>query len=168
MTNPRKPFRINVGFIIHAEIGYNHDFPFDFAKFKFGDDLELRDFGGIANIGKTPQGLLLQGDFSATTEVECVRCLKKFEKQFAWSFTELYAFDQRSVTDSDLFVPEDAHIDLQEILREYATLELPISPMCQADCKGLCPVCGENLNEKDCGHRPEDLDSPFAKLKDLL
>ena len=71
------------------------------------------------------------------------------------------------MTESGLLVPEDGQIDLEPLLREYALLEFPISPVCKPDCKGLCPVCGENLNRTDCGHRPET-DSPFAVLKDLL
>lgn len=163
----KKPFRFNVGFIIHEDIGYSHDFPFVFEQIAL-DDLELRYFEGIANVGKTPQGLILQADFSAETTVECVRCLTNFEHQLNWSFTELYAFDKRSETESELFLPEDAHLDLAELIRDFALLEIPISPIHNDACKGLCPECGQNLNIKDCGHRPEQSDSPFAKLKDLL
>lgn len=168
MPNPRKPFRLNVGFIVHEEIGRNHDFPFEFDKIILGDDLELRNFEGLINIGKTPQGLVVQADFSAETTLNCVRCLCDFNHELDWSFTELYAFDQRSETDSGLILPEDAHIELAELLREYAILEFPISPICKPDCQGLCAECGQNLNEKDCGHGPEENSSPFAKLKDLL
>jgi uncharacterized protein len=168
MPSPKKPFRLNVGFIIHEEIGNNYDFDFDIAKIILGDDLELRNLEGIVNVGKTPQGLFVRGDFTANTTLQCVRCLTDFDHALTWSFTELYAFDKRSETDSGLILPEDAHIDLAGLIREYALLEIPISPLCNEDCKGLCPECGQNLNEKDCGHRPEESDSPFAKLKDLL
>jgi uncharacterized protein len=168
MPNSRKPFRINVGFIIHEEIGRNHDFPFEFDKIILDDDFELRNLDGVVNVGRTPQGLVIQADFSAETTLECVRCLNKFEHELDWSFTELYAFDKRSETDSGLIMPEDAQIDLATLLREYAILELPISPICKPDCEGLCAECGQNLNEKDCGHKPIQPDSPFAKLKDLL
>jgi uncharacterized protein len=168
MPSLKKPFRFNVGFIIHEEIGYNHDFPFAFYSITLGDDLELRNFEGIVNVGKTPQGLIMQADFSAEITLNCVRCLVDFEHELDWSFTEMYAFDKRSETESELLLPEDAHLDLAELLREYALLEIPISPLCQPDCKGLCQECGENLNQRDCGHEPAEPDSPFAKLKDLL
>jgi len=74
----------------------------------------------------------------------------------------------RSETESELILPEDAQIDLAELLREYALLEVPISPICKPNCEGLCAECGQNLNEKDCGHSPIQPDSPFVKLKDLL
>jgi hypothetical protein len=75
MPSPKKPFRFNVGFIIHEEVGYNHDFPFAFDKITLGDDLELRNFEGIVNVGKTPQGLIVQADFSAETTLQLRRAV---------------------------------------------------------------------------------------------
>ncbi len=168
MANPRKPFRLNVGFLLNRDVGYSHEIPFEFEKIQVSDDLSLRNLAGLVTIGRTPQGLLVQGDFSGDTELQCARCLTNFDHELHWDLTELYAFDDRSVTDSGLLLPEDAHIDLAPLVREYALLEIPINPICRPDCKGLCPVCGENLNERDCGHRPQQADSPFAVLKKLL
>src|SRR6266511_6350412 len=107
MPNPRKPFRINVGFIIHEEVGYSHEIPFEINKVKL-EDLELQNFRGIVTIGSKPQGLVVQGKFSADTKLECVRCLKELTYPIAWEFTELYAFTNKSVSESELLVPEDA------------------------------------------------------------
>ena len=167
MPNPRKPFRINVGFIVHEEVGYSHEIPFELDSVKL-EDLKLQNFTGLVTIGRTPQGLVVQGKFSADTTLECVRCLREFTHPLNWEFTELYAFNKKSVSESGLLLPDDMHIDLAALLREYALLEVPISPLHSPDCKGLCPICGQDLNVRDCGHRPEQDDSPFAKLKDLL
>lgn len=168
MTTPRKPFRLNVGFIVNNEVGFSNEFPFDFNKIKVADDLELRDFHGSANVGRTPQGLLVTGAFECSFKVECVRCLCEFDTTFHWEMTELFAFSKKSVTDSDLILPDDAQIDLAPLMRDYALTEIPISPICKPECKGLCPTCGQDLNKKDCGHRAETNDSPFSILKDLL
>lgn len=167
MPNPRKPFRINVGFIIHEETGYSHEIPFELDRIKL-DDLELQNLTGSVIIGRTPQGLIVQGKFSADTKLECVRCLREFNFSLNWDITDLYAFNKKSVSESELLVPDDAHIDLAPLIREYALLEIPISPLHDPNCKGLCPECGQDLNIRDCGHRPQKDDSPFAKLKDLL
>ena len=168
MSSPRHPFRINVGFIIHEEVGYNAEFPFEFDKVKVGDDLLLYDLRGLVNVGRTPQGLFITGDFYGTTSFECARCLKTFDEQIKWNLTELYAFNEKSVSESGLIVPEDGKIDLEPVIRDYALLEIPISPLCKPDCKGLCPVCGQDLNVRDCGHRPQEDESPFSSLKKLL
>jgi len=168
VTNPRRPFRLNVGFIVHQEVGYKHEFSFEFEQIQISDDLDLRRFEGVASIGRTPQGLIVQADFSAETSLECVRCLNEFDHSLDWELTELYAFNKKSVSESELLLPEDAHIDLQPLIREYALLEVPINPICKPTCKGLCSVCGEDLNQTDCGHKDIAKESPFSALKDLL
>jgi uncharacterized protein len=166
VTNLRRPLRLNIGFLINATIGTSRDFDFDYENMRLGDDFTVREFFGTARFSRTPQGFLLQGDFKAKTDLECVRCLDVHSQFLNWSLTELYAFNQSNMTESGLLVPEEGQIDLEPLMREYALLEIPISPVCKPDCKGLCPVCGENLNEIDCGHRPGS-ESPFAVLKDL-
>jgi len=167
VTNPRRPLRLNVGFLLIATIGTSRVFNFDYDAMGLGDDLTVCEFNGQVRFSRTPQGFLLQGEFTAETDLECVRCLEKYSQPLKWSVTDMYAFDRRNITESGLLVPEDGQIDLEPLLREYALLEFPISPICKPDCKGLCPACGENLNKTDCGHRPEP-NSPFAVLKDLL
>jgi len=168
MSNSRNPFRLNIGFILHEDVGSSHEFSFDLPQAKVGDDLELRQFVGALSIGRTAQGLLLTGRFSGATELTCVRCLRSFDHTQSWKLTEDFALNEKTVSESGLIVPEDAQIDLQPILRDYALLEVPIKPLCSNDCRGLCPVCGQDLNIRDCGHRPSSGDSPFAALEDLL
>jgi uncharacterized protein len=58
-------------------------------------------------------------------------------------------------------------IDLDPLVREQLLLALPGYPVCRESCKGLCPVCGANLNERDCGCERKPPDPRWAKLKDL-
>jgi len=59
-------------------------------------------------------------------------------------------------------------IDLDPIVREQVLLALPVSVLCRDDCKGLCGSCGQDLNEKDCGHgQKKELDPRLAKLKEI-
>jgi len=168
MSKTRRLFRLNVGFIVHQEVGYKHEFPFDFEQIQISDDLDLRHFEGVAKIGRTPQGLIVQARFSGESTLECVRCLNDFDHNLDWDFTELYAFNKKSVSESDLLLPEDAHIDLGPLIREYALLEIPTKPICKPTCKGLCAECGEDLNQTDCGHHDLTEESPFSVLKGLL
>lgn len=168
MTNLRRPYHLNVGFIVHQEVGYKRKFPFEFEQIQISDDLDLRHFEGAATIGHTPQGLIVQANFSAETTLECARCLNDFKYVLSWNLTELYAFNEKSVSESELILPDDAHIDLQPLIREYALLEVPINPICKPTCKGLCSECGEDLNKNDCGHKDSAEESSFSALKDLL
>jgi uncharacterized protein len=167
VTLLRRPLRLNIGFLIKSPIGTRRDFDFDYDQMRLGEDLSVSGFRGRVTLDRTQQGLLLQGDFEGRVQLECVRCLIPFTQELKWTFSDLYAFDKQNMSESGLLVPEDAQINLEPLLREYALLEFPINPICKPDCKGLCPVCGEDLNLADCGHRPES-DSPFAVLKDLL
>ncbi len=168
MTNPRHPFELNIGFLITSAVGTCRDFPFEFDQIKLGSDLPVTDFSGLVTFSRTQQGLLIQGKFVASTILECVRCLDQYSQPLTWEFTDLFAFNSKSVSDSNLLVPENGRIDLEPLLREYALLEVPIKPICRKECKGLCPTCGENLNHTDCGHRQSEVDSPFSQLKDLF
>jgi uncharacterized protein len=59
-------------------------------------------------------------------------------------------------------------IDLDPIVREQVLLALPVTVLCRDDCKGLCPTCGQDLNERDCGHsEKQQIDVRLAKLKDI-
>jgi uncharacterized protein len=157
VNQPRFPLKINAGFLLNQPIGTSRDIHFDYPQITLKPDLKLADFSGVARIGRTPQGILVHGNFQGVAPTECVRCLSGFEQPLQASFDELYAFDHRSVTESGLILPEDANIDLEPLVRDYLLIETPISPICKSDCKGLCPVCGQNLNEETAEHHhPEE------------
>jgi uncharacterized protein len=168
LANPLSPFRLNVGFIVHQTVGFSRDFDFEFPQVHLAPDLNLENFTGIARVTRTPQGLLLQVKMHATTASECVRCLTGYNQDLHIDFTELYAFSRRSVTDSELLLPEDGHLDLEPLVREYMLLEVPIGPLCSADCKGLCAICGESINDNPHEHGQETGDPRLSVLKSLL
>jgi len=164
----RGQFRLNVGFLINLPVGESRDFLFDVKKYRFEPDLDLDGISGRAHISKAAQGLLVQVEVKAIIQTECVRCLAPFILSLKTEFTELYAFTWDSTTESGLTLPDDAHINLEPLLREYMILDIPISPLCNPDCKGLCPICGENLNEVQCNHETEAIDPRLEILKSFL
>ena len=158
MNLPRHALRINVGFLLNAPYGYYRDIHFSFAKIVMEDDLELTHFSGTARVGRTPQGIVVQSTFQGQIGAECARCLQDFDLTLQTEFSDLYAFDSRSTTESDLILPDDANIDLEPLVREYLLVEEPISPLCRPDCKGLCSQCGEDLNFVTCEHAAQQSD----------
>jgi uncharacterized protein len=168
VSDPHSPLRLNVGFVVAQSAGFSRDFPFELQQINIPPDLQLSSLTGFVRATRTPQGILLQVDFQALISLECVRCLTDFQQSLDVIFTELYAFSKRYVTDSGLLMPESGIIDLNPVLREYVLLEIPISPLCRPDCKGLCPICGNSINESTCNHEEDPVDPRLAALKKFL
>jgi uncharacterized protein len=149
---PRFPLRFNVGFLFNVPIGTYRDIHFEFPTVRLLDDQEFQDFSGLVRLNRTPQGILVEGEFGGKMGAQCARCLVDFYQPVKTNFEELYAFSYRSVSETGLIIPEDANIDLGPLVGEYLLIEVPINPVCRPDCKGLCPVCGEDLNRVVCEH----------------
>ena len=159
--SPNSLLCINVGFLLNQPVGTNRDIPFEEIDWELdlGDDFRVNRFRGIVNLGRTSQGILVVGKLHASADLECVNCLSITPHDLQADFSELYAFSWKSVTESELILSEDANIDLTPVVRDYLLLDIPISPVCRVDCNGLCSVCGENLNEINCGHQAEPRDN---------
>jgi uncharacterized protein len=168
MSKANDFLKLNVGFIIHETVGFSRDFPFEIDEVRLPPDLDLKQLNGTVRVTRTAQGLLVQGKLSANIQAECGRCLTDFAQLLQVDFTELYAFTANSVTDSGLYVPESGKIDLAPLVREEMFVAIPINPVCESDCKGLCPICGENLNEMACHHEDDEIDPRLSALKSLL
>jgi uncharacterized protein len=115
---------------------------------------------------------------TATTELElaCSRCLEPFRLAVNAPFDILYlpaseasAESEQEVEEEDLETSyyRDDQIDLNELLREQFYLALPMKPLCQEACKGLCPQCGTNLNTGRCDCVTAWEDPRHAALKSL-
>lgn len=164
----RNPLRINVGFLVKADAGYSRTIEFDVDEMVLAEDFTVTELKGSADFGRTPQGLVARVALSGRTHAECARCLDPFELPIATEFTELYAFDERSMTESQLLLPASHQVDLAPLAREYLMLDMPITPLCRPGCRGLCTQCGANRNREDCGHEQHPSDPRLSTLKDLL
>ncbi|MFW5981698.1 MAG: YceD family protein [Halanaerobiaceae bacterium] len=114
-------------------------------------DLEL-------NIYNTDDFFVLSGSFSGILILLCSRCLEKFEHNIEINIDEEIEKDE---------IEDIKEFNIDQILKENILLSLPMKHLCKEDCKGLCSVCGTNLNENDCDCDTEVLDPRLAKLKDF-
>ena len=123
-------------------------------------------------------GVLLTGMVRAHATGECDRCLEPASFDIAGEIEEFYLFEEPEHVegeDDDVefsLVSEDHTIDLSDAFLSALVMETPFVVLCREDCKGLCPVCGANLNEEDCGHAAQREQermaaSPFAALAGL-
>jgi uncharacterized protein len=129
-----------------------------------------------ARIQKIGPSVYIEGKVETRLRMHCVRCLKEFSFPLASDFdvtlhpsgeaaSEEEAELEEKELDSNFF--EAGEIHLSEIACEQIFLEIPYQPLCQEDCKGLCPTCGKDLNLSACGCEKEDLGKGFSALKKL-
>jgi uncharacterized protein len=111
------------------------------------------------------EGILVSGRIHGTWTLRCARCLTEFEAPFDVGVSELFA--PQPDPDADEYpLDADALIDPDQLLRDAIGVEMPFSPLCRDDCRGLCEICGGNRNLDECpGH--EAVDPRFAALSDL-
>ena len=168
MTTKNHLLRFNVGFIIHEDVGYSKEFPLEFKELDIQPDMYLNNVKGKVTFDRTPQGILAKVHLNAHTTAECALCLDEYEQELDTQFAELFAFDERSVDDEGLIVPEEGIIDLTPLARDYLQLEMPIKPICRPDCPGLDPETGEKRTTRPSEEESQHIDPRLAILKKLL
>jgi uncharacterized protein len=152
--------------MLNETAGYVRVMDFAEGELAIGPDLQVTGFAGQMQLGRTPQGVIVQGEFTARLPAECVRCLKPFSNQIRTTLQDLFVYPPPNPIDPLLAIGEDAILDLEPLLRESMLLDLPMRPLCRPDCQGLCPVCGTDRNLSDCGH--ERLAAPPASSIRLI
>lgn len=131
----------------------------------FASPLEI-----YATATNTGNSFLVEGKVKSELLLRCSRCINEFSYKINGEFKAEF-FPSPNAADS----PEaDVHyytgnlIELQDVVLESILLELPMKAVCAEDCKGLCPKCGTNLNEKQCDCSLEEIDPRLEILQKLL
>jgi uncharacterized protein len=144
-------------------------------------DAKLRQTGALKAVGKVElvMGSLgevrVKGHLTVPMEAECDRCLdpaacpvdtdfELYYRPVAEGYGEETAIDE---SEAEMGFYEGDGIELNDVLREQILLSLPMQWICSDDCKGFCPVCGQNRNLKECACHAEAVDDRWAALKDL-
>jgi uncharacterized protein len=127
-------------------------------------------------VNKDKNRFRLVGTVKTELELGCSRCLEPFRMPVDASFDIRYLPESEASSDPEREVEEedletsyysDDQIDLNQLLREQFYLALPMKPLCQEGCKGLCAQCGTNLNTGTCTCAPAWDDPRLAALKAL-
>ena len=130
-----------------------------------------------------PVDLTLRGLSSGTGEVvvrgtmkgrlrrQCRRCLEPVEDRLDEEVTMVFQPSDEPGAEEDgdarLFDPEAAELDLSEAVREEVILAIDPYVVCEPECKGLCPMCGVDLNEDSCGCARDEADPRWDALRAL-
>lgn len=133
------------------------------------------------------EGILVRGTVTARFELPCARCLETQAVDRAVAVAELFVDPRRrddghaergggagrqvqGSGDDDYEIVDDlTAIDLSTMLRDTILVDLPLRVLCRDDCAGLCPICGVNRNNGDCGHDREApaTDPRWARLAEI-
>jgi len=148
----------------------------------FQEGAKTAEFRANITIKPEENGIFhISGALNATTVLECSRCLKEFSfaiKDAAMDFDlapeqllEAPGEHELGRGELDMEFYKGDEIEPAEVIREQVLLALPMVPVHAADCKGLCPICGADLNERACTCTQEAMgspESPFAVLKKII
>jgi uncharacterized protein len=125
---------------------------------------------------RTPKGIEVTGRIRTAISLPCARCLKEFCFPVESEFEEFFILtryapreEDKELVDDDMDVsllPEEG-IELGDIIEEQIWLNIPMKPLCHEGCRGLCSICGADLNRGECGCDRQYSDPRFAVLRNL-
>lgn len=133
-------------------------------NYRFPAPLSIK--GEIYNNG---QSLTLVANVAGSMLTECARCLKEIEVPLNFEVQELLSrAEDGTDKDEDIILFDGTEIDLDDIVADNFLMNISGRYLCSESCKGLCPTCGHNLNDGDCGCNHEVIDPRWQALADIL
>ncbi len=111
---------------------------------------------------------ILEADVAFSLSVPCDRCTEMIRRDYAYSFRHGLVRSLNQEDDSDFYLVVEEELDLDELIRADILLELPTKYLCSPDCKGLCPLCGQNWNEGSCACETRQIDPRLEVLKQWI
>jgi uncharacterized protein len=132
-------------------------------------DVELIHLRGELDFTRVVDGVLVQGEIQAEAKTECTRCLTPYFEPITIELEDTIGLPGATLTpERPVRVDEEGKVNLAPLLREYAWLGLPVSPVCSSDCQGICPECGGNRNLGECTcEDPVNIDPRWEALRKL-
>ena len=167
--------QINVSQLLQEPIGSSRRYQVNETAVL--DNGSTHQLTGECRLLRTQRSILVKCQLDTDAELTCSRCLTAFRQPLTIKFEEEYLPTVDILTGSPLDMPDDINhftidknhiLELDEAIRQYALLVMPMKPLCQEDCPGLCQKCGKNLNEGPCDCPQQEIDSRWAKLTNLL
>ena len=117
------------------------------------------------------EGVLVTGSATAPITGQCGRCLDPVADELVVDICELFAY-AHSTTDAtterdEVYRIDGDVLDVEPVVHESVILGLPWTPLCRPDCAGLCPTCGQRLDDLPAGHAHDQIDPRWAALAAL-
>ncbi len=145
------------------------DFEMDLSEFEF---LGVKPFRSpVAISGKiVSRAGIVESQLDCKVEYIgfCDRCLKETVINYVTKINRIIVVSLENEDNDDITVVPDMILDLEDFCYPDIVMGLPTKILCADDCRGLCPDCGKNLNEGDCGCHKKEIDPRLVALAELL
>lgn len=157
------------------------DIPEEGQSIQFTTNVHILDYKNVpvsvnVTMLKTGETVYIKGNLQASVSLVCSRCLNGYAMEVHTDFNVRYIPSEGKVTEKehelskdelDISYYSEGIIDLNELAGEQLILMLPMKSLCNDECKGLCMICGINLNESHCACQEEKIDPRWDALKKL-
>lgn len=149
-------------------------------EYKLSSVVDLGDktavVSGRLQLIRVDTGVLVQGSLEATMSLNCSRCLDEYRYAAEFDFAEEYrqtvdvetGMPVKSAAAAEFTISDHHILDLREGVRQNVLLTVPMKPLCEVSCRGICPVCGGNRNRRNCDCDGQQVDQrwePLLKLR---
>lgn len=145
------------------------DTELDFSKVDFQGQLPFTEPVHVVGEITARAGVVqLSAKAVFTFHGRCDRCLSPFVRHYEIPLEHTLVTSLENEENDDYVLLEQFGFDLDELVQADILLELPYKSLCREDCRGLCSLCGKNLNEGLCGCTHKSVDPRLAVLGQLL
>ena len=169
--------RFDVSGLLRRAIGATRSYEVDEEDVVVSDDGAQETVTGTAMLLRTNDGILVTADLALSGRSSCSRCLAELDLRLDLHVEEEFLPQADVDTGAALPPPEepgafliDAEqiLDLTEVVRQYRMMALPMQPLCRVDCAGICPDCGQDLNQGPCSCPQKKTDPRWASLAEIV
>jgi len=163
--------RLDVTQLLREPIGTHTDVELNLGFQHLAEDVPVNSIRGRLTLLHTDDEVLVRGILHVTIALECGRCLDPMTTTLHIELDERFRPVSLGTAPNDdqvSVIGADNQIDLRPILAELVIISTPMHVVCRPDCLGLCPECGQNLNEGSCDCRSDDIDPRLVALKALI
>jgi len=167
----------NVAQLLQQAVGATRHYTIDEVAAISDPDLDLvGPMRGKVKLMRTQRGILVTATLQQRVRTSCVRCLTDLELDLDIQIDEEFVpgvdlhtgaqltWDPEDEIDESQIIDMQHTLSLIEVARQELLLALPAHPLCSEACAGICPVCGADLNEEQCGCADEQIDPRWAAL----
>mgnify|MGYP003573129621 FL=1 len=162
--------RFDVTQLLREPAGTQTDVELDLGSQRLSEDLSVNAVKGRLTLWRTEKEVLVRGTLFVDMDLECGRCLAPTPTTLRLEVDERFrpASTGASQDEQVFSIDADNQLDLLPALQDLTILSVPMHVVCRPNCAGLCPVCGQDLNEGMCDCETDEIDPRLVALKALI